>query len=90
MFSNWVDTKFMKADELSRAFEYNGNPVPAFIEERLSPRQAGCLKRVFPECERMIRRVNTLGGHLSRPLSGHRPGGRRAATGARVIVSESR
>ena len=79
IFSKWVSTDFMKADELSRAFEFGGNPVPAFIKERLSPRQAFRLKRVFPKCERMIRRVNALGGTMASPLSGRRPDWQRAA-----------
>ena len=73
IFSKYVKSEHMKADELSRAFEYSGNPVPAFIRKRLSGRQASRLKRVYPECERMIQRVNALGGTLAKPLPGSRP-----------------
>ena len=62
-----VDTKAMKADELSRAFEFGGNPEKAFLKNRVPWNKRYGLKRVFPDLNGMIRRVNSQGGRQLGP-----------------------
>ena len=63
-----TDTKDMKADELSRAFEFNGNPEKAFVTKRVLKWEKRLqLKRVFPDLERMMRRVHGQGGRRLGP-----------------------
>ena len=63
-----TDTKDMKADELSRAFEFDGNPEKAFVTKRV-PRghKQLRLRRVFPDLERMMHRVHSQGGRRLDP-----------------------
>jgi hypothetical protein len=62
-----VASKDMKADELSRAFEFQGNPEQAFKEQRVPPHLHSSLRRRFPDLRGMMQRVRDQGGRFLGP-----------------------